>query len=171
MKKALFFGFLIILFALIFSGCEFFLYMDDCHDNYSDSYYDYAGIGVSVAANYLLTLNGFTRDVVYTGKNARQFLDIVSKNPAINSNDTYYKKRTYGQVLNWLNGFGLPSGILTKAKNSLTAYCYYDISGNLWAVFVEDVSYGYRSVMPHNNILENNIKPQEGFPQKEMRIE
>ena len=158
MKKILF-GILLILIALNFSGCQ-----DDVE------YYDYAGLGVSVNAWNLLSTNGFSTGVVYSGYWANQLFTIVVNNPASDSADTLYRKRTYAQTKNWLNKYGLPLSILTYAKNSLTAYYYVDISYNIWAVFVEDVSSNYKSVLP-GYILERNIIEKDGYVQEEIKIE
>jgi len=159
MKNKLFFG--LIVFLLIFS-------LLSCKQDDPIDYYDHAGVGVSVSAFNMLT--GYYTNTVYIGNNAHYILGVVSTYPASNSNDTYYKKRTYDQVISWLNDFGLPKSIATRAKDSLSAFCYYDVSGNLWAVFVEDVSEKYRSILT-NNILENNIIQKEGFIQEKKVFE
>jgi hypothetical protein len=141
---------------------------DDGEGDPPIDYYDYAGIGVSNAAVTVLNSSDFYANTVYSGNRAILLLNIVANYPASNSNDTVYQKRTYEQVRSWLNGFNLPINILTLAKNSITAYCYYDISSNLWAVFVEDVSADYRSVLT-KFILENTITQKEGYLQKEKK--
>ncbi|MDR2073440.1 MAG: hypothetical protein LBP60_08430 [Spirochaetaceae bacterium] len=148
---------LIFLLVLIVTGCP----------NDTTDYYDYAGIGVSGDAFSVLNSKGFTQNIVYSGNNAVQLLAIVTTYPASNSNDTYYKKKTYEQLINWLNRFRLPHTIATLAKNSITAFCYYDVKNNLWAVFAEDVSDEYRSITL-TGILEDTVIPKDGYQQKEI---
>lgn len=147
-----------VIFTFVFTNC-------DPHARYIECY-DYAGLGISNDAWDNLEWNGFTINTIYTGNRARQFLRIVANNPASNSNDTYYKDKTYRQVINWLDGFYLPRSIAAQAKNSITAYCYIDVNSYYWAVFVEDVSYWSRGAV-EERLLENNIIPKEGYEQEE----
>jgi hypothetical protein len=128
------------------------------------TYYDYAGIGVSFEAVNALNASGFYVETVYSGSQARMLLQIIADYPASNSADTLYERRTYSQLISWLDGFNLPHEIATRAADSITAYCYYDRNNNLWAVFAEDVSADYRSA-ESKSVLERRVTPRNGYPQ------
>jgi hypothetical protein len=162
MKRTVFLGLLTLMLVLGLVGCD-----DPTKDEQTKiEYYDYAGVGVSKTADSILGSNGFYLSTVYSGNRASQLLTIVANYPASNSNDTFYRKRTYNQLIAWLDSYRLPHTIATLAKNSLTAYCFYDVNGLLWAVFAEDVSDNYRSIM-QNSLLEKSIIPKEGYLQGE----
>jgi hypothetical protein len=144
-----------ILVQLIVTGCPL--------EEEPPHYYDYAGVGISTtAATYLASLYTNT---VYTGRDAKLILEAVVEYPDSNTKDAYYEKRTYDELIDWLDRYKLPHKIAEAAKDDISAYMYVDVNYNLWAVFAEDVTDYYRGVMPKKT-LGNTVTLKDGYPQE-----
>jgi hypothetical protein len=148
---------MVLTFGLVLYGCS--VEVSGGGTTETITYYDYGGVKVPDNAIYELNSSGFYRSTVYYGSRARTLLEIIASYHSASNPGTLHEKKTYTELITWLNNLNLPHEIAAYAKDSITAYCYYGTNNELWVVFAEDVSADYRSA------TLNGIR--EGYQQTE----
>ncbi|MDR0473511.1 MAG: hypothetical protein LBH43_07575 [Treponema sp.] len=128
LKKAAY-SICVIMFLFCFLGCP-----------ESEQWFDLAIMGITYSAYVNLSkYEGFEPNVVYTGNDAKVIFKEVSFHIDKNVGVILEEKKTYQEVVDILETFGLPIDLI-KRPLSITAYYYISDAGHECAAFVEDTT-------------------------------
>ncbi|MCL2186685.1 MAG: hypothetical protein FWB86_12670 [Treponema sp.] len=141
MLKKVAYSICVIIFLFCFLGCP--------ETVKEGEWFDFVIIGISYSAYINLGESyRYKSNVVYTGNDAKKIFNFTSFHIDKDVGGLLEEKKTYMEIINILETFGLPTDLVKKAIGSFTALYYISDAGHECAVFVEDTSSVHsRSVM------------------------
>ena len=144
LKKAAY-SICVIIFLFCFLGCP--------EPEKEGEWFDIAVMGITYSAYANMNIyGGYKPNIVYKGNDAKEIFDRARFHINNDVGGFLEEKKTYQEVVDILETFGLPIDMVKKAIGSITAYYYISDAGHECAAFVEDTSLVHRRSVISNGL-------------------